>query len=142
MSGRPSTFTQEVADLICERIAEGKPVREAVAGEGMPTEPTVYRWLETNESFRDQYARAKSCAMERMADELIEIADDSTGDTYTDDEGNERTDHEVIARAKLRVDTRKWLMSKLAPKKYGDKTLLTGADGESAPQVEITVRFG
>jgi hypothetical protein len=140
--GRPSSFTQETADAICEVLAQGRPLREAVDGDGMPTETTVYRWLETNESFRDQYARARSCAMERMADEIVEIADDSTGDTYTDDDGVERTDHEVIARAKLRVDTRKWLMSKLAPKKYGDKTLLTGPDGESAPKVDINVRFG
>lgn len=80
--------------------------------------------------------------MDRMAEEILQIADDGRNDTYEDADGHERTDSDVIQRSRLRVDTRKWLMSKLAPKKYGDKTLLTGADGESAPQVEITVRFG
>ena len=56
-----------------------------------------------------------------MADELLEIADDGRNDRIADEDGNERTDHDVIARSRLRVDTRKWLLSKALPKIYGDK---------------------
>lgn len=56
-----------------------------------------------------------------MADEIIEISDDSSGDVIVDDEGNTRTDAERVARSRLRVDTRKWMLSKMLPKIYGDK---------------------
>ena len=60
-----------------------------------------------------------------MADQILEIADDGTNDTYTDSEGNELTNYDVIARSKIRIDARKWLASKLLPKKFGDKIDVT-----------------
>jgi hypothetical protein len=56
-----------------------------------------------------------------LAEEIITIADDSSGDVIVDDDGNEQTNHERVARSRLRVDARKWYASKLAPKRYGDK---------------------
>lgn len=56
-----------------------------------------------------------------MADELLEISDDGLNDRMVDDDGNERIDYDHIARSRLRVDTRKWLLSKALPKIYGDK---------------------
>lgn len=67
------------------------------------------------------YARAKEQQQELQEDELLDIADDGTNDTYVDDEGKVRVDHDHIQRSKLRIETRKWLMAKLKPKKYGDK---------------------
>jgi len=87
----------------------------------MPDAATVFRWLAVNESFREQYTRAREAQADAMLEEILQIADDGANDTYEDEEGNRRTDQDVIARSRLRVDTRKWAMSKMAPKKYGEK---------------------
>ncbi len=82
----------------------------------------VFRWLQSNQSFREQYALAREVQADSWADDIIEIADDSSGDTIVDPEsGNERFNSEYAARSRIRVDTRKWLMARMAPKKYGDK---------------------
>src|SRR5690606_31084702 len=110
-----------VADQICERIACGESLRRICLDETMPALSTVFRWLYANEVFRDQYSRAREAQQEYLALEILEIADDGSNDTYIDEEGKPRVDHDVIQRSRLRVDTRKWIMSKMAPKKYGDK---------------------
>jgi hypothetical protein len=133
----PSKMTEEVVSHICEEIALGRSlVRICADDDGMPEERTVYRWLEADEAFRQKYADARARAMERFADEIVEIADDGSRDTYEDSEGRERTDHDVIARSRLRVDTRKWLMSKLSPKKYGDRVAV---DANHSGGVELKV---
>lgn len=119
--GRPSGYTDELADLICERLAEGESLVQICKDDDMPGVSTVFRWLASNAAFRDTYARAREVQAERLADEIVEIADEGRRDTYIDDEGRERTNYDVIARSKLRVDARKWIASKLAPKKYGEK---------------------
>lgn len=103
----------------------------------MPGKSTVMRWLDAHAEFRDQYARAREAQADYWAEEIIEISDDGSNDTYKDEDGHERTNQDVIARSRLRVDTRKWLMARMAPKKYGDKITqeVTGADG--APLVPI-----
>lgn len=127
---RPSSFTQKIADTICMRLAEGESLRKICADEAMPSAVTVFKWLsdETKTEFVKQYARAREAQADTLADEILEIADDGTRDTYIDSEGNERTDQDVIARSRLRVDARKWYASKVAPKKYGDKLAVGGAD--------------
>ncbi len=119
--GRPTTFTQKVADTICERIAAGESLRKITADPGMPCQTAVFSWLARHEAFAQQYARAREQQMDAMAEELLEIADDGTNDFKLDKDGNEVLDSEHIQRSRLRVDTRKWLMSKLKPKKYGEK---------------------
>lgn len=122
MTGRPSSFTQEYADSICEHIAGGKSlVSWCKQDESRPSYTSVMRWLEANAAFRESYARARMDQADFLAEEIVQIADDGLNDTYTDGEGNERTNQDVIARSRLRVDARKWYASKLAPKKYGDK---------------------
>lgn len=97
----------------------------------MPSSSMVKRWLAQHSEFRAQYAQAREDQADFYAEQIIEIADDGLNDTYLDDEGNTIVDHDVIARSKLRVDARKWVASKLAPKKYGDKINqeITGVDG-------------
>jgi len=118
---RPSRYTLKLADEICERLAEGESLRRICRDEHMPNKATVFRWLGLHTSFRDQYARAREAQADALADEILDIADDGLNDSYEDDEGNRRTDHDVIARSKLRVDARKWIASKLKPKVYGDR---------------------
>ena len=105
---------------ICERIAKGESMVSICASEGMPSQALVYRWLTVDSEFVERYARAREQQAEHYLDEIIAISDDVSLDTLVDGEGNERTNHEAIQRSRLKVDTRKWAMSKLAPKKYGD----------------------
>lgn len=126
--GRPSLYSQSIADAICDRITGGESLRSVCRDEDMPDKSTVLRWLGRDEyqGFRDQYARACELRSEHWGDEILNIADDDTTD---------------VQRAKLRVDTRKWLMSKMAPKKYGDRVSaeITGKDGGPV-QVQV-IRF-
>jgi len=133
-AGRPSSFTQAKADLICERIAGGETLRQVCRDEAMPEQRTVFRWLAANEGFRQQYAHAREALMEHFADEIIDIAEDGSND-WTERETKagriEVVDREVIERSRLRIEARKWLMGKCAPKKYGDKVTQehTGPNG-------------
>lgn len=117
-------FNQTVADQICGRMAEGETLRQICRDPAMPARSTVYRWLSRNPSFADQYAQARECLVEHWADEIIDIADDGTTDYVTKVGRNgteyEAVDQEHIQRSRLRVDTRRWLLSKLNPGQYGD----------------------
>ncbi|MDP3845942.1 MAG: hypothetical protein Q8R10_05895 [Pseudomonas sp.] len=141
-TGRPTTYTPAVASAICEKLADGMSLRKLCAQPAMPSMTTVLRWLvdETKPEFRLHYAHAREAQADLLAGEILEIADDSSGDTFTDKDGNTRLDREFVARARLRVDSRKWLASKLAPKKYGDRIEHAGTDG-GAIQHAVSVRF-
>jgi hypothetical protein len=119
--GRPSSFTQEVADKLCVRMADGESLRTILREPGMPSLSMVFRWLEKNEAFREQYALARKVQAQLWVDEIIEISDDTSKDFTVDKNGNEVVNGEAIARSRLRVDTRKWIACKVLPKIYGDK---------------------
>ena len=141
MTGRPSQFTQETADAICERLADGESLRAICETDGMPAESTVRSWaLDDVNGFATQYARARELGYELLADEILTISDDGRNDTYQTDNG-ETTNHDVIARSRLRVDSRKWMLSKMLPKVYGDKLAVGGADDMPAIAHSLTVEF-
>ena len=124
--GRPSEYSAETADAICERLIEGESLRAICASEGMPAASTVCRWLANNEAFRKQYAHAREAQADTLADESLDIADDGSNDWMErhNDEGENtgwQVNGEHIQRSRLRIETRKWLASKLKPKKYGEK---------------------
>lgn len=137
--GPLTTFTQQIADLICEALAEGHSLRSICAADDMPSKSTVFKWLREQPDFSDQYARAREAQADCLFDDILEIADDGRNDKYTDDEGNTRTDHDVIARSKLRVDARKWMAAKLRPRVYGEKLAIGGA--ADLPPVETKATF-
>jgi hypothetical protein len=124
-------WTPELEEAICSRIAAGESVLSISKDPAIPSQDSIYRRIINDSAFSEKYARAREAQMELMSAEILEIADDSSRDTKTGPEGGEYPDNEWISRSKLRVDTRKWLMSKLAPKKYGDRVQNehTGADG-------------
>jgi len=127
--GRPSDFTQEIANTICGRLAEGESLRAICETDGLPDKSTVFRWLASNLAFRDQYARARELQAETLVDEILEISDDGRNDYMTSmGEGEEtlayRLNGEHVQRSRLRVDSRKWFASKVAPRKYGDRIQL------------------
>ena len=135
--GRPPAYTDALAVSICAAIAEGMSLRKVCELPGMPDVSNVIRWLadDSKAEFRAQYARAREAQADRLAEEILEIADDGRNDTYKDDDGFEHADHDVIARSRLRVDARKWLAAKMAPKKYGDKIAVGGAEDLGPVQV-------
>ena len=138
---RPSSFTQEYADSICEHIAGGRSLVSWCAEDDHPSYTSVMRWLEANAVFRESYARARQDQADYLAEEIVQIADDGKNDTYMDDEGRSRTDQDVIARSRLRVDARKWYAAKLAPKKYGEKVAVGGSDDMPPIDHSLTVQF-
>lgn len=124
--GRPSDYTDELAELICLRLAEGESLRSVCRDDGMPSKQAVLRWLARNEQFRAQYVRAKEEGAEAIAEEMFDIADDGTNDWMEklDKDGEAigyQLNGEHVQRSKLRIDTRKWYLSKILPKKYGDR---------------------
>ena len=104
--GRPSTYTEEMANRICDKLTEGISLRKLCMQDDFPTASTVYVWLDRNPEFAERYARAREAATEDMLEEIFEIADDPKLD---------------VQDKRVRIDTRKWAMGKLKPKKYGDK---------------------
>lgn len=139
-TGRPSKFSQAVADEICGRLATGESLRGICRdNDGLPEAATIFRWLASADlafaGFREQYARAREIQADALVDEILEIADDGTNDYTTrkgsDDDDVQVVNHDHIQRSRLRVDTRKWFASKVLPKKYGERvqTEVTGPDG-------------
>lgn len=125
-AGRPSLFTQQLADEICERIAAGESLRRICGSrEEMPDASTVIGWVLSREDFSKQYARAREIQAQLLSDEIFDIADDGANDWMTvhkkDGTEYEQPNMEVIMRSRLRVDSRKWYLSKVLPKVYGDK---------------------
>lgn len=130
--GRPSKFTPEVADAICDRIAGGESLRTICEDEGMPGRRTVLDWLsdEGMAEFRAKYVRAREAQADWHAEKIIEIADTPLvgRKTKTVDGKVEVTEGDMIEHRRLQVDARKWYAEKLAPKKYGEKVQVGGAD--------------
>lgn len=141
-AGRPTTYKEETANEILERIVQGESLRSIVKDDHMPVISTVFRWMSHNEEFSKQYTRAKEEQAELLADEIISISDEENTTVKTYDGGLTEVvfDSTAIARNRLRVDARKWVASKLKPKKYGDKLELAG-DPEAPLTVNI-IRYG
>ena len=135
--GRPSSYTQELADKICEEIASGKSMRSVSRMEGMPAMSMIFRWLREHPSFREQYTASTIERTEAFQEDVIDISDDGSDD-YTEDNYMEgrtpgyQVNSENIQRSRLRVETRKWLMERMKPKKYGAKIDMT-TNGKDLP---------
>jgi len=119
--GRPTTYTPELANLICERVATHTYGLKKLCRmyDDMPSQSTINLWRYKHTDFSEQYAQAKVFQIETLVDEILEISDDTSHDQLVNDYGNAVCNSEFIARSRLRVDTRKWLAAKLVPKVYG-----------------------
>jgi len=115
--GRPTIYTEELGDKICKRIADGESLKKIGEDNKMPDRSTLHDWILNREQFSHKYEKAVNVRTENMADDLNDIADNKDGE---------------VQRDRLRVDTRKWYLSKIVPKKYGDKLDLT-SKGEKLP---------
>ena len=135
-----STYTKQMADIICIRLSEGESLKEIVRSEGMPDRATVYRWLLEQPQFCDMYTRAREEQADTLADEIIAIADESPEINEIRDKHGDVVDVKIdsgyVAYQKQRIEARKWTAMKLKPKKYGDKLELAG-DPNNPMKVEI-----
>ncbi len=132
--GRPSDYSPELAAEICSRLATGMSLRTMCLADDMPCAKTIFRWFQKYPEFCQQYARAKEESADALVEEITDIADDGTNDwMQKHDAGGENIGWQVngehIQRSKLRVDARKWIASKLKPKRYGDRLEHTGPGG-------------
>lgn len=128
---RPSDYNEKLAADICERLIEGESLRSVCRDPEMPAISTVMLWITKHSAFSEQYEKATEERAAGMFEDMFDIADDVEPDAAS------------VAKARLRVDTRKWALSKMLPKKYGDKITQehTGADGgpiQSQATVDVT----
>ena len=126
---RPSIFTDELAADIGRRLSLGESARQICRDDSMPVMSTLMKWLTEPDkvAFSEQYARARDCQADYYADEIIDIAD----------ELGEGVDSNAVNIAKLRIDSRKWKVARMSPRKYGDKQQIdhTSSDDSFKPTV-------
>lgn len=144
---RPTKYTKELDDIICTRLADGESLRSICNDDGIPHKATVLRWVfQDNEEtikFRDHYKKARDMQAESFADELNDIADDGTNDWMErndPDNPGYAQNGEALQRSRLRVDTRKWVASRILPK-YSEKketTLTLNAAGDFLEAIKPT----
>ena len=110
-------------DQICERVTQGESITAICKpASEMLSKKKFYELLNNDEEKRNQYARACEARAEHIFEQVMVIADATQDDIIKDpDTGFDIVNHNVIQRDRLRVDARKWILSKMNPKKYGDK---------------------
>lgn len=119
--GRPTNYNEEIASIICARMSDGESLRSICRCDDMPSMGAVFKWLAKHEEFREQYGLAMSARADSMFEEMLDIADDGTNDWMLTNDGDERFNTEHVQRSRLRLDTRKWMLARMSPRKYGDK---------------------
>ncbi len=127
--GRPTIYSKELANEICKQLSQGISLRTVCKADDMPDASVIFDWLHKYPEFTEQYTRAKEESADAMSEDILEISDDSLSDAMNVDP---KSSTAVVQAHKLRVDTRKWLMSKMKPKKYADKLDLTN-NGKDFP---------
>lgn len=145
---RPETWIgdkkTEAIDTIIQRICEGESLRSILLyanREVLPTMAVFLKWVSEDQELEKQYARAMSIRSEAMFDEIIEISDESNADIDFTEDGKMRIVGEAVQRSRLKIDARKWALSKMNPKKYGDKVDIT-TDGEKVSTTIINLGSG
>jgi hypothetical protein len=139
--GRPTGYTTAIGKTICERMCKGESLLQITRDPKMPSRSMVMRWVndKNKKDFRDNYMESRELLHDYWAEEQLDIADDGTND-WMERNGTESVNGEHIQRSRLRIDTRKWLLSKLAARKYGDRAAIqvTGADDGPIEVTEIS----
>lgn len=125
-TGRPSDYLVEVADDICSLLASGESLNSICKKTGFPNRSTVYRWLREHDEFRNNYARATEDRADSIFEEMLDIADGAEEETAS------------IAKARLQIDARKWILGKMNPKKFSDKQSIEHS-GPNGGDINVTI---
>lgn len=123
-----------VADEVCEWIAEGRTMSSYCRQPGKLSVPTINRWRDRDPDFASRVARAKDCGFDRLADECLEIADNTqAGQIVTEDkDGRKVVTEDMLGHRKLRIETRLKLLACWDPRRYGNKADVTVTDPGAA----------
>lgn len=135
-----STYTKELGEHICNGILQGRTLKSITGDSNMPRLNTIMTWLHQFEEFNTMYYKARQLQMELIIDGILEISDDASNDYthYVDEKTGEVThifNHEHVARSRLKIDTRKFLAAKLAPRIYGERVTIDHQGGVKASLV-------
>lgn len=150
-AGRPEAWTidkrSEAINIIIDRICEGESLRAILLHANrdvLPSMSLFLIWVSEDNQLKDQYARAMDIRSEVLFDEIIEIADTDNGDLDISDDGKLIVRGEVVQRSRLKIDARKWALSKMQPKKYGDKLDIdhSSSDGSMSAPTKIVFTKG
>lgn len=136
---------EEIFKEVFDRMGQGESLRSILSNKDMPHRDTFYVWLDADKSKSDRYAHAMQERADAIFEEIIDIADENNADVYVNDLGEAKIDGNNIQRSRLRVDARKWVVSKLNPKKYGNKEFIeqkTTHDFEGDPFAKIRENAG
>jgi len=146
----------EAFDKIMKAIENGKPLRRVLNADNQPSSQTFYKWIDEDEEKSKRYVRACEARAETIFEDILQIADGEfvveyvdTIDVLKDDDGNvietiEATEEVIsirnndVKRNQIMIDARKWMLGKMNPKKYGDKTILEGGDPDKPIIVDFT----
>jgi hypothetical protein len=123
--GRPAIFKQSTADLLCERISDGASVRSVCKLQSMPCLATVLKWARENPEFAGQYARAMESRADAKFDELDDVSEQAA----------KARSSVKVAGLRLKADNMKWMLARMAPKKYGEKLEHSGGIAMSLTQM-------
>ncbi len=121
---RYTEYTDVLGEIICARLSDGETLRQICKDENMPAYSTVVKWTNQFPAFRDLYASARSLGLDVMAEDIVQISEDR------EDDSNSR---------RVRIDARKWLLSKMRPEKYSDRLAITGA--KDAEPLRVVVQY-
>lgn len=137
--GRPSIYTEELGKRICDLVATHSWGLNKLCDQfdWMPDKTTINEWRWSNDAFSIQYTKAKIAQSELMAEDCIDIADDTSNDTTRNKNGDLVCNTEFVNRSRLRVDTRKWIAAKLLPKIYGDMQRPSDVDNNKETKEEM-----
>jgi hypothetical protein len=121
--GRPIAYTEEMAAEICDRMTCGESISRITRDSAhLPATSTVYLWIAKDTcGFSERYVKAFNSRAVKLAEDILDIADDSSNDTILKEDGSESANSEFVNRSRLRVDSRKWLLSKMSHTRFGDK---------------------
>jgi hypothetical protein len=122
--GRPTAYNDEIAEKICEHLAAGWSLVRTCQQEGYPNASTVFTWQQKHPEFREKYEDAQQRRTEFLSEQLTDIADETTGD---------------VQRDKLRVDTRKWVLARMNPKRWGDRVETNHTGSVEIQQIKRTI---
>lgn len=112
-------FDQKKFDEVLKLIEEGESLRKSCELVKF-NRSTFYYVIDERDDLKDKYARATKDRHDKIFEEILDIADDSSNDYITDSEGFEKLNQEHVQRSKLKIDARKWMLGKMNPKKYGE----------------------
>ena len=130
---------EKIFSLICDELEKGYSLRSILRREDMPSSRTFFKWIDEDKEKVKRYERSLELRSEMLFDEIIEIADKQSEDVGEDENGNKVINHNIVQRNRLQIDARKWALSKMFPKKFGDRTDITSG-GEKIQNIPTSIQ--